>query len=288
MPKILISMLVNLGDVIMMTSVLSLLRQKFPHYHLSVLARPEAIDLLRHNPLLDGLIIYPYKSGSPFYGFGDLLKRLKGDQYDIFLSLDLRPRAQVAAFMAGIKVRISPNILFAGARPKWQTKFLCTQLVNIEPEECEGCLVNMFQLVAQRAFNIKGEGQITLPPPSPEKIKWASDLLAPAKGPVVGLCVKTNDRRKTWPPQNFAALIAKLQEDFKPFIYITGSPDDRQYIENLLMGNSSEILNLAGETKFFDLAALAEKTDLAISPDNGAAHLMAHSGFKNLICLLVG
>lgn len=288
MKNILVSMLVNIGDVIMMTSVLDLIKRERPGTRLTALARPEAAELLRGNPCLDGAIIYPYRSGSFFHGLGGLLKELRRGGFDGFLSLDRRPRGAVAAALAGLGERLGPDLLFAGSKPEFWTRFLFTKEARLTPAECRGNLVEMFHLVARRAMGLTGTGRITLPPVAPERRAWAARLFAPARGPVAGLCVRTNDPGKMWPADRFAALMRRLRERYNAFMYVTGGPGDREYVEALLaQAAPATALNLAGQTSLMDITALAGQADLGVTLDNGAAHLMAASGLKKLVCLMV-
>lgn len=289
MRSILVSVLVNVGDVVMMTSALDLLRRRFPETRLAVLARPEAAEILAGNPVVDELIIYPYRSGSFFSGLGPVLRQLRAGRHDVFLSLDRRPRGAILAILSGISGRLGPDRLFAGSRPRFWTRPLLTRTVRMSPEECAGSLVEMFQLVVRRLFHINDRGRITLPPVEPETAAKVAGWLAGAEGrPIVGLCVKTNDPGKTWPASGFAALLARLKTELNPFIYITGAPGDGPYVNDLLASfDSGGILNLAGQTGLMDLVGLAARSDLFITLDNGTAHLAAHSGLSRLICLLV-
>lgn len=292
MANILVSMLVNVGDVIMMTSALELIKR---HYQpgpvrLTALVRPESVDLLTNNPVVDQVLVYPYRSGSPFYGLGELRRKIKAGAFDFFLSLDRRPRGAAAAFLAGIPERVGPIILFDGSRPKFWTRLLYTRATELSQAECAGSQVEMFQLVARRALGLEGRGRITLPPIDPGCDQRIREFLPPAgSGPIIGLCLKTNDPRKTWPAPGYAALMARFKNELKAFIYITGGPSDRPYIEEILSASPKGLaLNLAGKTNLPELAALAARSDLFISPDNATAHLIANSSSTPLICLLVG
>lgn len=285
-------MLVNIGDVIMMTSALDLIRRHYQpgSVRLTVLVRPESADLLHSNPAIHQVVIYPYRSGSPLYGLADLRRQIKAGAFDIFLSLDRRPRGAAAAFLAGVPERVGPRILFDGSRPEFWTRLLYTRTVELSPSECAGSQVEMFQLVARRALGIEARGRITLPPIDPGRDRRIREFLpGPGSGPIIGLCLKTNDPRKTWPAPGYAALMARFKNELKAFIYITGAPGDQTYIEEMLSESpEGTALNLAGKTNLPELSALAARSDLFISPDNATAHLIANSASTPLICLLLG
>lgn len=290
--NILASLLVNPGDVIMMTSALELMRRKLPRdTRLGALLRPGTAEILEGSAVVDEVIIYPYRSGSLFYGLGDLRKKIKRGNYNFFLSLDRRPRGALAAFITGIKKRVGPNVLYEGSREELWTRLLFTETIELSREECSGSQVEMFQLIARRAFDIQGQGRISLPSPSPARLQKVGTLLAfsQTSGPLIGLCVKTNDPSKTWPAEGFSILIEKLHRELHASIYITGSKDDADYVAGVLqMTPSTPALNLAGKTELMDLQALALKSDLFIGPDNATTHLIANSGLKKMICLLLG
>ncbi len=48
-----------IGDVVMASPLLPALRRAYPAAHLAWLVEPYAYDLLRHNPLLDAVIVWP-------------------------------------------------------------------------------------------------------------------------------------------------------------------------------------------------------------------------------------
>lgn len=285
--KIAASLLVNIGDVVMMTAALDLIKRQRPGCRLGVIVRPEAQALLDGHPAVDELMVYAYRSGSIGSGLAELRWRLKAGGYNFFLSLDRRPRSAAAAYLAGLSPRVGPNLLFAGSKPELWTKVLFSRLVHMGPQELGGCLVERFQLVARRALNIDGCGHISLAPLTPERQAKAAALLAESQRPRVAFCVKTNDPSKTWPAEGFAALMGRLWRDFGAFIYVIGAPEDRNYIDRLAaLAAPVELKNLAGATELMDIPALMAQTDLAITLDNGAAHLMAAGGVKRLICIL--
>lgn len=273
----------------MMTSALELMRRKLPlDTRLGVLLRPGTAEIVEGNPLLDEVIIYPYRSGSPFHGLGEVRRKIKAGGYDLFLSLDRRPRGAVAALISGIKERIGPDLLFAGAKAEFWTSLLFTRSIPMQPEECTGSLVEMFQLVVRRAFGLEGRGRISLPPLSPAREAKAAQLLADSGRPLIGLCVRTNDPGKTWPLEGFASLMKKLSQRLGASFYITGGPDDADYVEKLLnLAGPLPAVNLAGRTALMDIPALAVRSDLFISLDNATAHLAANSGLDKVICLLL-
>jgi len=292
MRSILVSLMVNIGDVIMMTSALDLIRRRYPEARIGVMVRPEAAPLLRNNPVADEIVIYAYRSGSLLYGLAPVLKEIRKGDYEYFFSLDLRLRGVLAARLARIKKVIGPNHVPTNHnpnRPVFWANFLLSQTIELSDEECAGSLVELQQSPIRRAFDIHEKGRITLPPVPARLADWSESLFPGSGGPVIGLCPRTKDLAKTWPKEACAAMVKRLAGELGARLYLIGGPEDRVYADEVLdmAGKPDGVLNLAGRTSLLELAALAARSDLAVVPDNGAAHLMANSGLKKIICLLV-
>ncbi|MDR1701210.1 MAG: hypothetical protein LBR56_00380, partial [Sporomusaceae bacterium] len=60
--NILVHSLVNIGDVLLSTSAVALLRQVCPQAKITMMVRPNAADLVLNNPAIDEVIIYDYKA----------------------------------------------------------------------------------------------------------------------------------------------------------------------------------------------------------------------------------
>jgi ADP-heptose:LPS heptosyltransferase len=256
------------------------------------MVRPEAVELLRNNPAADEIVVYTYRSGSLLYGLAPVLKEIRRGGYEYFFSLDLRLRGVLAARLAGIKKVLGPNRSPTNRnpnRPVFWADFLFSRTIELSDEECAGSLVELQQLAIRRAFDIHGKGRITLPPVPARPMGGCESLFQGSGGPLIGLCPRTRDLAKSWPKEACAVLIQRLVSGFGARLYLIGGPEDRAYADEVLelAGKPEGVLNMAGRTSLLDLSALAAISDLAIVPDNGAAHLMANSGLKKIICLLV-
>lgn len=285
--SILVSILLNLGDVVMATGALSLLREKYPDARIDVMVRPESAEILRHNPDINEVLVYRYKSGKFLFNLGDTIREIRRRRYDTYVSMDRRSRSALITFLARIPNRIGPSIFSSHyLKPVFWTKLLFTRVVPMERSEC-GNVVEMFQTMLRRSFGIAGSKPVPTLPIVPESAARAESILREAGGGlVIGMSVRANDSLKTWAPERFAELIKRLKRDFDPFIYITGAPSDRQYIEDLLtLCPDCGVVNLAGETSLMDLVALAAKSDLFITLDTGALHLAGHSGLSGIIAI---
>ena len=59
--NILVNSLVNLGDVVLTTSAIALLKQAYPQARITMLVRPVVREAVENNPVIDDVLIFDYK-----------------------------------------------------------------------------------------------------------------------------------------------------------------------------------------------------------------------------------
>lgn len=286
MNSILISNLNNLGDVICSTAALDLIRQHFPYARIGLMVRPDAGQVLRRHPLVDDLFVYQYKSGSSVASLWKMAWEIRPKNYEMYLSLDRKPRSALVAFLAGIRTRVTPDRLHIYTQPRWWMPYLCSRVMEF-PQDAYHSLVDMFEEPVRRALDIEGKGRTSLGPPTDAERERAQNILALAGDKkIVGFSVRANAAVKNWPPDRFAEVMDCLDESINPFMYVTGAPGDREYVDALLAKcRSARPVNLCGHITLMEMAALTGLSDLFVTLDTGAVHIAGNSGLKNLICI---
>lgn len=286
MKSILISNLNNLGDVICSTAALDLIRRAYPDTRIGFMVKPDAEGVMQGHPLVDDLFVYRYRSGSSVSSLWSMAGEVKRKRYEMYISLDRKPRSALVAFLAGIKKRITPNRLHLTTEPRWWMPLLCNRIIEY-PKNSFHSLVEMFETPIKDALGLQGRGRTSVPPLSTAMKARAAEMFAPAADrKTIGFSVKANAEMKDWPAECFAHLMDSLSESLDPFIYVTGAPGDRDYIDALLARcRVAKGSNFAGKTSLMDTVALAASSDLFITLDTGAVHLAGNSGIENLICI---
>ena len=54
--------LVNLGDVLLTTSAIALLRKQYPKARITMLVRPVVREAVENNPVIDDVILFAYQA----------------------------------------------------------------------------------------------------------------------------------------------------------------------------------------------------------------------------------
>ena len=97
--KILVINLMHLGDLMLVTPVLTTLRKNFPTAHLVLLADKKLADIVQYNPNLDDCILINKT-------ISDLLKtipKLRAEKFDLVINLHRNERASALAAFSGAK-----------------------------------------------------------------------------------------------------------------------------------------------------------------------------------------
>ena len=274
--KILVHSLFNLGDVLLSTSAVALLRQAFPQAHITMMVRPESVDMLTDHPDINELIVFDYRGRQrSLAGQLKILQEIKKRKFDVVISFDRKPRLAILSWLAQIPVRVVPDRIFDDV-PTWATR-LYTHVIHIPYQLPEHHQADSFQEIVRQFCGITGTARPVMGRILPEHEHRAAELLGrlPQKEKKIALCIKGTFALKNWPRDRFAALVDKLDKQLDAAFYVIGTAGDKAYAEEMIRMASVPIANFCGETGVRDLAALMERTDLFITVDTGATHVAA-------------
>jgi hypothetical protein len=278
--NILVYAMVNLGDVILTTSAIALLKQVYPAARITMLSRPTVREVIEHNPVIDDVILFDYKAKKNALGqMWAMVRELRARRFDLAISFDRKLRPALLCFLAGIPVRVGPSRVF-DARPSRVT-WLYTHTVSITHDLDDTLQAETYQEIIRGFTGTDGHARPILPAPDAAQSAKAAEMLAPAEHmgkKKIGLCVKGTFALKTWPKEYFAAVVRALSARYDAAFYVTGAPGDYEYAQEVIacMGVPAE--NLCGKTNLMELAALYARLDLLLSVDTGGGHIAAAVG----------
>lgn len=124
--KILICQLRQIGDVILMTPLLELLKKRYPQSMIHVLTEKKCVSVLEHNPYLDRVWPVDKKDLTPLWKEVAYYRRVTAERFDLVVDLQQTPRCRWVVFFSKAPVRLAST-------PHWYTRWLYTDWV--EPEK---------------------------------------------------------------------------------------------------------------------------------------------------------
>lgn len=266
--NILVIKLRYIGDVLLTTPLLSVLRKNFPQSQITVLVKQGTESVLQNNPSVDNIVILP---GGNWIRQVQFLKFIRSNCFDCVIDLSDGDRSAFLSAISGSKIKIGFN--YEG---RWRGK-IYSQIVN----DRYGSM-HMLDYHAQTLFSLGIKPQVC----NPEIFFTAEERLAVEQvlvnhklknGKWVMLHPAARYWFKAWGAERFAALgEALFKEGFK--VVLVGSENEEGLAENIIKLAQNKFISLAGKTTLRELAALMMYCCLFVGNDAGPMHIAAAVG----------
>lgn len=259
-----------LGDTVLTTPLIRLLRKIFPKSKISFCVRPEHEPLFQGIDILDNVISFDkrkkYKGPMGLFSFASYMRSMNFDLViDLHMSLrssflcaSLRP-ARVIGFKSAVLSRLFTDCVERDA---------CLQEaernISIAAPLCKD-----FSLAKAR----KIAGGLTCYIDR-ELLYKTKHYYAAATGgkKVVGIAPGSIWRTKRYPAEYFAAA-AKILNDLGYAIALFGGPGDKSETDEFKRYYNGDCYDFAEKTSLRELPALLDSLDLLIVNDSGAMHV---------------
>ena len=277
--NILVNALVNLGDVVLTTSAIALLRKAYPGARITMLVRPVVRQAVENNPVIDDVILFDYKAKENSFGkMLAMVQELRRRHFDLSISFDRKLRPALLAWLAGIPVRVGPDRVFDDkpSRVTW----LYTDTIHIAHNLETNLQAETYQAIVRGFTGLDGHEKPVFARITPEADAEADALLAqlPDAQKRIALCVKGTFPLKTWPKEYFVDVVDRLAAQYDAAFFVVGAPGDRAYADEVIAAMHHPVKNFCGDTSLVSLAALLGKSDLLVTVDTGATHIAATTG----------
>jgi heptosyltransferase-3 len=271
--NILVIKLRYLGDVLLATPVLRILRETFPGARVSMAVNAGTEDILKRNPDLDEVITVKRDGIGAWLTF---LRGLRGRRFDCVIDLTDADRSAVLAWTTGAGTRVGLN-----EEHRWRG-LLYTTIGRHRPESRHRIEKDLDVL---RALGIESSAGPPCLEVSAEDEHAAADLLddfgagtfSPRR-PLVMLQPGARYWFKAWPAERFAALGDRLAQRFDCQVLIGGDRHDRPLAESIRSQLRSKPVVLAGRTSVLQHAAVLKRCALFVGNDNGPMHMASALG----------
>jgi heptosyltransferase-2 len=263
---ILVIRLSSLGDILLTTPVLRVLREYCPAAQLDFLTKAAYQDVLRTNPCVDRLWLW-----EPQQGLREMLRRLRQTRYDIVVDLHrtLRSRLLSHGLLAKRKLAYTKRTIRRAllVHLGWNTLRAMTPVPELymAPLRYLGMTAPLPPLEMHLTTESQEAMQAYLQQALPES--RVRPLLAVAPG--------ARWSTKRWPVERFAAVAQALARTQQAAVVVLGSAEDRQLAQELHQQLSVPVLDSTGQLSLMHTAALLQQCHLLLSNDSGLMHMAA-------------
>ena len=278
MRSILLFKLRYIGDVLLTTPAIRLLRQTYPKAHITMVVNKGTEDVLRHNPHLNRILTIDRKmvKETPFhkrlrYEWG-ILKALRERRYDLSVDFDSGERAAFLAFLGRVSIRL-------GFRHRRGPRHLIFHQ-QISTEGYPHTVERNLMLVEKALGLFRKDARLELytgPEEDRRMTLWLRKHRLSGKDLVV---IHPGARFwfKRWPAEKWASLVDTLQGEQGLSVVITGGGREMEDVRTILSKMKTPAYSIAGQTTILELAALIKKAALFIGNDSGPMHIAAAVG----------
>lgn len=265
--RILVTRTDRIGDVVLVTPVLSALRKKFPNSYVSMLVKPYTREIVENNPDINEIIVDDFEPG--LIGILKLAKLLKKKKFDVTAVMFPSWRIAFATFFARIPVRIASGYRIYS--------FLFNKRVYVHRSKVEKHEVEYnFDIVSY--LGVKSDIEKCRIFLDKSDILFADEFFK-ANGLsgsiVVGIHPGSGGSALNWPVDNYAKLADSIVKEKDIKILITGGIADKEIVEKTAKIMYKKSVKLEKEITIKQLAALISKCSLFISGSTGPMHIAA-------------
>lgn len=270
--KLLIRAVNWVGDAVMTTPALAVIRERFPDAEIVLLANPLVSQLFLPHPAIDRVITFD-RTGRHrgVRGRLDLAREIRRERFDCAIILPNSFDSALIPWLAGIPRRI-------GKRSDGRS-LLLTDGFTPAGAMTEGHEVDYY-LHLLRSFGITGSVRPPHLSSTVEEQAEASERLARAGIAAGDLLLGINPgaafgSAKRWYPERFAGVAERLSAEWGARIIIFGGPGETDIAAEISAALQGRCLNLAGQTSVRQLMALIRRCNFFITNDSGPMHIAA-------------
>lgn len=275
--KILILALSGIGDALMFTPALKLLRQEFPSSQIDVLVMfSGAKEILQNNSDLDNLIHFNFLNEGYFKSLKFIFSLR--NKYDVTINVypSNRKEYNLISFLIGANKRVAVRYL----RMDNQNFGWLNNITFDEDDSLHNVQTNirMIEKLLNKKFEEEPPLQLNL---KSEELQYAENFLTDnqiSKDDLVigfhpGCATLKNHINRRWEPEKFAELGRQLIKNKNAKIFLFGGPDEKQLKTEIhKMINSSQCF-LIKTDKFLQSIAIMKRCNLFITNDSALMHI---------------
>jgi heptosyltransferase-1 len=264
-----------IGDVAMASPILPVLRGAFPEAEICWLLEPHIVDVLKSNPCLDRIMVWPKGAWLKLWKSGRLMellrqmwafaRDLRRERFDLALDIQGLLRSRLLARCSGAPVRI-------GFDSKEPGRFLMSRIVSRGADSDRmgseylhmmkelGCSPGLFH----PCLDVDGrDADVALAELGSAGIVSRFLAIAPF----------TTRQQKHWFEDRWAELAGTTASTLGMQVVVLGGPGDRDAAARICAEAGAGVLSLAGKLTLAQSMAVIRECTLLVGVDTGLTHI---------------
>ncbi len=267
--NILLIRLRRIGDVVMTTPAITVLREGFPKATITYVIDEPYRELVEGHPDLDGVLVLP--KHLRFKEFRKQVRQIRREGYDVVVDFHGGPRASLLTLFSGARLKIGYRI---------KHKSLVYD-IRIPREPAEGyfhSVENHVNLVKVLGINPPSIPGLSLPPPTQSeaaKIRHFIEDASLENTKIVTLHISAGNAFRDWGAERLVRLITHLSRIPRVKVVLIGSGKDTQTEAKIKKSCRAPFLSMVNRLNLRELRELVSLASLFVGPDSGPMHIAA-------------
>lgn len=270
--RILVLAIRGIGDMVLITPLLRLLKQQVHAEYLAVLADGVTAVVFNHNPHIDRLFVIdrsrsrqlPWISG--FREWASLVSDLRHERFDIAIDVFSGPRSALLAFLCGADDRYGEDFRTRGRG------FFYNHPITIV-RDGRHIVEQKLDLVRPLVHDVHDvELEVVTTTSERDYAQATLSRLGLARPGLIGL-FPGGKAFFMWPPERFAAVADWLIETYDAQVILFGGRNDISVCQRVSERMTHSPIDYSGKTTLRELIALLAEVDLVISNVTGPMHI---------------
>lgn len=282
--KTLIIRLSSIGDIVLASPLLRVLRKKFPSSQIDFVTRKEYADLIRYNPNIN--VTFEFDATQGFKGLRYLKEKIRREQYDLVLDIhnNIRSRYLRCTVGADDVITINKRVIARTILVKFKKNYY-RDIVSVADRYIEPL---------QKYTIEKDTKGVELY--IPDNIIFAvSRRMAIFEldryKKIIGFCPSAKHSTKRWPQERFIETGIRLARELDAKILVFGGTMDKSMCSYIVQSineasAAKPAADLSGEFSLLETAAAMHFCDVVVTNDSGLMHIA--SAMKKKIVALFG
>ncbi len=284
-----LSNLAHMGDVVLMTSLLPVLKKTYPQAAIGVLIGSWSLPLLKNHPLVDRIHIVdhwklhrsPLSLAKKFVGYWKTkrkaMREIRGSSYDVAIDAYYYfPNAVPIFWKAKIPVRIGYT---SGGFGPLLTHAVDWTNSNQSVVHYYCALIDFLNIPREEYFPLLRPSLPRNKSLSGNQYLQQNSTLEVSQGYIV-IHIGPGSPLKEWPLENWQKLVAKLQNH--PLIFTGKGEREKEQIDLIIQGRKG-CINLADRLTWDEYTAILQDAKLLIGVDSVPGHLAACYGTPSVL-----
>ncbi len=273
--RILLLALRSIGDIVLITPVIRLLKETFPKGEISILVEKHTAPVLQNHPCLERVLVLERSSfkesswASRVGTWWHLVKTLRRHQFDVAIDLFSGPRSALLGFFSGARNRYGEDVR------RRVRGWLYNHPIKVKKDQkhlIEQKMDLIYPLTGRkdaRSFGL----EVFLGIVEKKKARSLFKERTRAGKLKVGLVPGAGSPWRQWPVERFAKLGDELVRIYEAEILLLGGKDDQNICQRVCEHMEFSPLDLSGHTTLQGLMATMAELDVLISNLTGPMHL---------------